>query len=187
MPSGLVRYQKCGDQHFLTFSCYQRRPYLDSTAARERFEQALEQMRSRYRFVVFGYVVMPEHVHLLVNEPRLGVLSRAIQAMKLSVATRRPERPFWQSRYYDFNVFTTAKQMEKLRYLHRNPVARGLVEKPEDWPWSSYRHYATGVEGTVQIESFWTGWKGEHGTIPSQVPTPGNWGTPDEFHREGEI
>ena len=74
--------------------------------------------------------------------------------MKLSVAVRRQECPFWQARYYDFNVFTTAKQVEKLRYMHRNPVARGLVEKPEEWPWSSYRHYATGVEGTVEIESF---------------------------------
>ena len=179
MPSGLVRYQHCGDQHFLTFSCFQRLPYLQSAAAKELFEQALEQMRCRHRFVVFGYVVMPEHLHLLVNEPRLGVLSRAVQAMKLSVATRRQERPFWQPRYYDFNVFTTAKHVEKLRYLHRNPVTRGLVEKPEDWPWSSYRHYAAGAEGTVQIESFWSGWKREHGAILPQVPTPGTWGTPD--------
>ena len=161
MTSGLIRYQECGDLHFLTFSCYQRLPYLDSPAAKELFEQALEQMRSRYRFFVLGYVVMPEHVHLLVNEPKLGVVSRAVQAIKLSVSTRRKERRFWQSRYYDFNVFTTEKRVEKLRYLHRNPVTRGLVEKPEDWPWSSYRHYATGVEGTVEIESMWTARKRE--------------------------
>jgi putative transposase len=179
MTSGLIRYQECGDLHFLTFSCYQRLPYLDSPAAKELFEQALEQMRSRYRFFVLGYVVMPEHVHLLVNEPKLGVVSRAVQAIKLSVSTRRKERRFWQSRYYDFNVFTTEKRVEKLRYLHRNPVTRGLVEKPEDWPWSSYRHYATGVEGTVEIESFWTGWRRESRTLPSQVPTSGTWGTPD--------
>ncbi len=174
MPSRLVRYQQCGDLHFLTFSCYQRLPYLESPGAKELFEQALEQMRSRHRFVVLGYVVMPEHVHLLVNEPGLGVLGRAVQAIKLSVSTRRPERPFWQSRYYDFNVFTTAKRVEKLRYLHRNPVTRGLVAEPEDWPWSSYRHYATGEEGTVEIESFWTGWKREHGTHPSQVRSVGD-------------
>ena len=47
---------------------------------------------------------------------------------------------------------------EKLRYMHRNPVVRGLVEKPVEWPWSNFRYYATGIEGTVEIESFWTGW-----------------------------
>jgi hypothetical protein len=52
--------------------------------------------------------------------------------------------------------------------MHRNPVIRGLVEKPEDCAWSSFRHYATGIEGTVEIESFWTGWRQEHdGTLPS--------------------
>jgi len=43
-----------------------------------------------------------------------------------------------------------------LKYIHRNPVKRGLVERPEDWAWSSFRHYATGVVGTVEIESLWT-------------------------------
>jgi putative transposase len=63
---------------------------------------------------------------------------------------------FWQRRYYDFNIWSEAKRIEKLRYMHRNPVKRGLVEKPEHWPWSSFRHYATGQLGTVEIESSWT-------------------------------
>lgn len=105
---------------------------------------------------VTGYVVMPEHVHLLVSEPLDGTLARALQALKLSVAVQSRERPLWQRRYYDFNVHNKQKRVEKLRYMHRNPVARGLVSKPEDWPWSSFRHYATGLEGTVEIESFWT-------------------------------
>ena len=99
---------------------------------------------------------MPEHVHLLVSEPGKGDLGRAIQALKLSVARRSPQRPFWQARYYDFNVWTAKKTKEKLRYLHRNPVTRGLEARPEDWKWSSYRHYATGERGTVEIESVWT-------------------------------
>jgi len=113
-------------------------------------------MRLRYDFCVFGYVVMPEHIHLLVTEPKKCLLSQAIQALKLSVAVQRSERPFWQSRYYDFNVFTTRKHTEKLRYIHRNPVTRGLVEMKEDWPWSSFRHYLTGEIGTVEIELWWT-------------------------------
>jgi len=176
MPAGLVRYQHCGEMHFLTFSCYRRLPYLGGAEARGLFESALERIRKRYRFVVAGYVVIPEHVHLLVNEPERSSLDRVIKAIKLSVALRSRERPFWQVRYYDFNVFTEAKRVEKLRYMHRNPVKRGLVEKPEDWAWSSFRHYATGIEGTVEIESLWTGWRREHsGTLPG--PKIRTWGT----------
>ena len=64
--------------------------------------------------------------------------------------------PFWQPRYYDFNVYREAKLMEKLDYMHRNPVQRGLVARPEDWTWSSAPHYATGEECGVEIESCWT-------------------------------
>jgi putative transposase len=71
---------------------------------REIFERSLETTRQRYRFIVAGYVVMPEHIHMLVSEPKAALLSRAIQALKLSVAVQRRERPFWQPRYHDFNV-----------------------------------------------------------------------------------
>ncbi len=172
MTRGLVRYQEAGNLHFLTFSCYRRLAHLGHPEVRDLFEDGLERMRRRYGFVVAGYVVMPEHVHLLVSEPRLGALDRAIQAVKLSVTVRQSQRPFWQARYYDFNVWTAEKQTEKLRYMHRNPVVRGLVKKPEEWKWSSFRHYATGHEGTVEIESFWTaarrkgelpdGFRGDH-------------------------
>jgi putative transposase len=156
MPKGLVRYQQCGCFHFISFTCYHRLHHLSTACARELFERSLESMRRRYDFVVCGYVVMPEHVHLLVSEPKKALLSKAIQALKLSVSVQSRERPFWQARYYDFNVHNEEKRVEKLRYMHRNPVKRGLVEKPEDWPWSSFRHYRTGIEGAVEIESFWT-------------------------------
>lgn len=157
MPRNLVRYQATKtDLHFLTFSCHQRRPYFATPASRDLFEQSLESMRLRYGFFVTGYVVMPEHVHLLVSEPPHLPLSRAIQALKLSVAVQLPQRPFWQPRYYDFNVYSEKKTVEKLRYMHRNPVARGLVPKPSDWLWSSFRHYLNGDIGCVEIESEWT-------------------------------
>ena len=156
MTRGLVRYQQSGDFHFITFSCYHRLAYLGRVESRDLFEQSLERMRRKYGCVVAGYVVMPEHVHLLVSEPKMTTLDRAIQTLKLSVTMQQTKRPFWQARYYDFNVFTAEKTTEKLRYMHRNPVVRGLAKKPEDWKWSSFRHYATGLEGTVEIESFWT-------------------------------
>jgi putative transposase len=159
MPSRLVRFQQAGDIHFLTFSCHDRLPYLSSAVARELFELSLEQMRKRYVFHVFGYVIMPEHVHLMVSEPGSGMLDRAIQALKTSVSKQSNQRPFWLARYYDFNVHSEEKRIEKLKYIHRNPVIRGLVARPEDWKWSSFRHYLTGEVGTVEIESFWTAGK----------------------------
>ncbi|HTB98408.1 MAG TPA: transposase [Terracidiphilus sp.] len=159
MPNRLVRYQKCGCFHFLTFSCYRRQPLLNSAAAYGAFENVLESVRLRFGFAVAGYVLMPEHVHLLVGEPARSSLSIAIQVLKQQTSRRlkaRSDTRFWQARYYDFNVWNAEKVTEKLRYMHRNPVVRGLVAKPEEWAWSSYRHYATGNEGTVEIESFWT-------------------------------
>ncbi len=113
-------------------------------------------MRLRYDFAVAGYVVMPEHVHLLVSEPKRAVLSKVLQALKLSVSVQSEQRPFWQARYYDFNVFTPHKRSEKIQYMHNNPVARGLVAEPGRWVWSSYRHYAIGERFIVEIESEWT-------------------------------
>jgi putative transposase len=158
MPWGLKRYQQARDLHFLTFSCYRREPLLASGSARDLVERALERARLGYRFYVTGYVVMPEHVHLLISEPERGTVARALQAMKQSVARRLigDRQHFWQARYYDFNVWTEKKRIEKLRYIHRNPVTRGLVERPEDWRWSSFRHYLTGEAGVVEIESEWT-------------------------------
>jgi putative transposase len=156
MPKGLIRYHRTGDFHFITFSCYHRLPYLGAPTARNVFERSLESMRLRYEFFVAGYVVMPEHVHLLISEPRRVLLAKALQALKLSVSVQSRERPFWQHRYYDFNVYTEAKRVEKLRYMHRNPVTRGLVSQPDQWAWSSFRHWAKGELGTVEIESQWT-------------------------------
>jgi putative transposase len=155
MPSRLHRYQQSHDLHFITFSCYGRQPKLGLPSARMVFERAVEQTRRRYGPWVLGYVVMPEHVHLLLSEPQDRSLATALQALKQSVSrtlSLRGREPFGQPRYYDFNVWTAKKQTEKLKYLHRNPVTRGLVARPEDWPWSSYRHYASGAEGVVEID-----------------------------------
>jgi putative transposase len=153
MPVGLKRIQDRGDLHFVTFSCYDRHPYLADSTAKEAFEFSLERMRRAHGFKVIGYVVMPEHVHLLLSEPPEGTLAKSLQAVKISTARHRSEKPFWQRRYYDFNVYTTAKITEKLGYMHRNPVARGLVGEPEEWKWSSHQFYESGELRTVHIES----------------------------------
>ena len=120
-------------------------------------------MRRRFFMCVYGYVIMPEHVHPLINEPELATLSDAIHYLKLSFAKRLrsrkgtiESRSFWQKRYYDRNVRDGREFSVKLRYLHRNPVKRGLVTEPAEWKWSSFRHYALREVGIVEIESEWT-------------------------------
>jgi putative transposase len=137
MPSNLRRYKQTADLHFITFSCYRRQPKPGSPSVRTQFERSLEQTRCAYGLSVSGYVVMPEHVHLLVTEPEKALLATALQALKQSVSrtlTLRHTQAFWQARYYDFNVRSEKKRVEKLRFMHRNPIVRGLVAKPEDWP-----------------------------------------------------
>ena len=134
-------------------------PLLDRLAAKEIFEAELERVRVWYGCYIAGYVVMPEHIHLLISEPERSKLSVVIQMLKqiTSQNLRAKHLPrFWQVRYYDFPVWSEAKRIEKLRYIHRNPVKRGLVERPGDWKWSSFVHHATGMEGIVEIESQWS-------------------------------
>jgi len=106
---------------------------------------------------------MPEHVHLLIGEPQRATLAEALKSLKQGVSRRLigDAEHFWQERYYDFNIRHHGQFVEKLRYIHRNPVKRGLCEHPEDWEWSSFRHYATGWEGRVEIESEWAARKRE--------------------------
>jgi len=174
MPWSLKRFQEARCLHFITFSCSNREARLNTPRSRDIFEQTLENARQWYGFYVAGYVVMPEHVHLLITEPERAKLSIAVQMLKQNVARQLRELeggPFWLSRYYDFNVWSEPKRIEKLRYIHRNPVSRGLVTSPEQWAWSSFRHYVSGVEGVVEIESQWTTRRREQlGITPQLVP-----------------
>jgi putative transposase len=187
MPSHLKRYY--GDSHLrfldcardfgsgrsrplIASTCYHRQAWLAIPRRRDLFLKVFEQARQRYEFVVVGYVVMPEHVHLLISEAEKGDPSRVVQAIKQGLARhvlrpwrRRRQRAqqslfvagpehVWQKRFYDFNVWSRHKRVEKLRYMHENPVRRGLVLEPEQWEWSSYRSYACGEAGAVKIKQW---------------------------------
>lgn len=147
MPEGLTRIYGFGHLHFLTFSCYRRLPFLNSPDSRDIFLEVLGRVRERHGFKLVGHVVMPEHVHMLVSEPVRGTPSTVLQVIKQDVSrlvqqtSQRRGSPFWQRRFYDFNVWTRKKKVEKLAYMHMNPVKRGLVAHPRDWPWSSYAFY----------------------------------------------
>jgi len=98
------------------------------------------------------------------NAIEWGTRAIALQMLKQTASQQLrlgSTHPFWQPRYYDFNVWSERKRVEKLRYLHRNPVTRGLVAAPEDWAWSSFRHYLTGEASVVEIESRWTAMRRE--------------------------
>src|ERR1700738_770985 len=119
MPSTLKRYQNYGDYHFITFSCHDRRPLL-TPPNRDIVEQELERVRKRFDWKIAAYVVMPEHIHLLTNEPSLCPLSLAIQKLKqqLSICLRPKDLPrFWLPRYYDFNV-NHSPQIHREARLH---------------------------------------------------------------------
>ncbi len=174
MPKGLRRRYGLRHLHFITCSCYRRLPLLASARAKNALVKILGEMRDRYGFALAGYVVMPEHIHLLISEPAKGTPSTVMQVLKQQVSRSlrpKPRKPapsrqlplpfrnaddflpqFWQPRFYDFNVWSQTKFVEKLHYMHMNPVKRGLVAHPRDWPWSSFLFYAKKVSGLVRID-----------------------------------
>jgi putative transposase len=162
-----VTFNEPGHAHELTFSCHQRLPLLSKDRTRQWFIDALDEARHAWRFEVWAYVVMPEHAHLLVLPLDEGYdIASILKAVKQPVArhatdylranapgwlerlkvTRpsgRTEYRFWlQGGGYDRNVTEPRTAWEIVRYFHDNPVRRGLVADPLDWPWSSARCYA---------------------------------------------
>ena len=114
MRRHLQRYYGEGDLHFITFSCYRRLPLLEESSAKNRFLEIFEDVRVHYDFVIIGYVVMPEHVHLLMSEPERCNPSLAMQVLKqrTSRAIHHQQPRLWQLRFYDFNVWTSRKRIE---------------------------------------------------------------------------
>ena len=167
VPRRFKRVYGFGDLHFIAFSCCRRLPLLASAPARDIFVPVLRQVRSEYDFKLVGYVVMPGHVHLLISEPTHGTPSSLLKMLKPRVSRRlrRKPRPSvsptqgsfpfarpaedlpqpWQRRFYDFNVSSRKKRVEKLAYMHGNPVKRGLVEDPKDWRWSNSLYQGRGA------------------------------------------
>ncbi len=144
--------------HCLTFSCFHRGAFLGRDRTRAWFLESLDAARASAGFALWAFVVMPEHVHLLIA-PHEGVrISTILSAIKQPVARRavaflkecdpsglaalldaqpsgRRTHRFWQpGGGYDRNMRSTRDVHEKLRYIHLNPVRRGLVERPEDGP-----------------------------------------------------
>ncbi len=163
-----------GHAHFITFSCYHHLPMLGRDKCKRIVLGHLNMLSRTHQVGVVGYVVMPDHVHALVRPIATGLLSTFIQQWKrmtsdailefLKLGTPQDTTPFadrvrdsagkihvWQKRYYPFNVFTIEKAVEKLEYMHNNPVKAGLVNDPCDWPWSTASHFLKGKPCPVDL------------------------------------
>ena len=165
-----------GHAHELTFSCYKRYPFLMRDRTRGWLGDAIDNAKQKDDFAVWSYVVMPEHVHLLIfprqqqhdvstmmaaiKEP---VGRRAIQYLQrqspqwLTKLTRkrgrRTERLFWQSGGgYDRNIDQPATLWKVIRYIHENPVRRGLSPRAVDWIWSSARWHDSRTAGPIAVD-----------------------------------
>jgi putative transposase len=166
----LKRYERSHDLRFLTFSTYRRVRVFDDPAVADLFARHLERVRQNHRFRLYAWMIMPEHVHLIIW-PRLPAspvrrvlmdLKRVFSRDLLEQVRRRAghllerltapdgEMRVWQAGGgYDRNIYGEEERIEKTNYIHQNPVTRGLVAKPIDWPWSSARWYARQREGAV--------------------------------------
>ena len=167
--------------HFITASTYRRARLFDSDRFRREFVATLTGLRAELSFKVIGYVLMPEHYHALIWPSERADPSRIVQSLKertakfilknlqasrelpwcrrmLAALTLPPtvhlHGPYrvWQRRFYDLNVWSEKKRLEKLNYMHGNPVQRGMVTSPDQWPWSSFRFYFLGEESILPID-----------------------------------
>ena len=153
MPVGLKRYYGKCHLHFITFSCYRRSPLLKTVRARDILVKELGKIRDEIEFHLIGYVVMPEHVHLLISEPKERRSGSAAQLRLPFDEAGEPLRAFWRTRFYYFNMYTKGNLLEKLNYVHANPAIRGLVEHPKDWRWSSWGFYWEAENGLISIDA----------------------------------
>jgi len=164
------------DAHFLTFSCFQRQPFFAGQLAGKWFLDNLVLIKEKCPFDLWGYVLMPEHVHLLIlphddvtirsilSKLKTPVTRQAIRWTKLNAPEflRRMEdrqpggrvtRRFWQrGGGYDRNMRSTRDIHEKLAYIHDNPLRRGLVDNPEEYTLSSARAWQSGIDDPIPID-----------------------------------
>ena len=169
------RYNIPGHAHALTFSCYKRRPFLTSELACSHLADAIQKARDKHRFHLWAYVFMPEHVHLVLWPcTETYVISIIPQTIKQSASRRvllhlrkhspnglsllstgRADRPFcfWQEGGgYDRNITSVRILVETIRYVHDNPVRRGLAQDAVSWPWSSARQWLGTGSGPVPLD-----------------------------------
>ena len=164
------RYFAPGELQFITASTHRRVPLFTSLRFCHEFVRVLNSLRSDFGFSLLGWVLMPEHFHLLIWPRPAESTSRIVQQLKQRTAAfilrtlrENSNQPWcgrtlarlrlpksvhdqsafrvWQRRFYPFGIYSEKKKLEKLSYRHANPAMRGLVSSADQWPWSSFRYY----------------------------------------------
>ncbi|MFQ5862919.1 MAG: transposase [Candidatus Brocadiales bacterium] len=184
----LVRFDFPENIHFITTSCYNRLSLFSSDKMKTTFIQSVKHIRNKYDFKLFGYIIMPEHIHLLLQTQKDKTVSDVMREIKQTCAFnalqilktnntkstleklkrntgRKTERKynFWKPRFYDFNIYSEKKFKEKLDYCHKNPVTRGLVNDPSEWRFYSYRNYFLNDDSIISIDPLETSPPGAQG------------------------
>jgi putative transposase len=167
--------------HFITTSTYRRVPLFLTPAYCQFFVDAVRAVRSKFHFLLLGWVLMPDHFHILVRPGLSESTSDIVKELKqrsafailealrgqqglascrvLLGSLRLPPTVHdqaryrvWQRRFVPFNVYTEKKQLEKLDYMHANPLKRELVSSPSEWPWSSWRFYYLDDRSVLEMD-----------------------------------
>ena len=173
MPN-LKHFDGFGTIRFVTFSCHKRLPLLVDEKDILIFLNYLSEIKDKYEIKLFSYVIMPEHIHLVMlpkDTDKLGLIIGKLKSLSAREILGRwqsinhsilgdlrvlrdgmSKHAFWQKRCFDFNCRTRESAIEKINYCHKNPVTRGLVKNPEDWRWSSYKWYLNKKPGIIEID-----------------------------------
>jgi putative transposase len=169
-------FNKPGHIHFLTFSCYQRLPFFKSDRTKEWLVEAIAKAIDKHKFALSAYVIMPEHAHLLIQPQTLNYdIAAILKGIKQPVARKakrflEEENPVWLKKLmvksgnrevfrfwqagpgYDRNIRDERELLEKIRYIHNNPVKNGLAATPDDWVWSSASWYLDRRGGKITVD-----------------------------------
>ena len=152
--------------HYVTFSCYRRRNLLDHPSPRKIVIEALSEQLIRLDGRCLGFVIMPNHVHVILWFPAVGKISELMKQWKRTSSYRLNKQlreipayasllgendPVWQPHFYDFTIGNENLIQVKIDYMHNNPVVAGLVTKAEEWTDSSARYYLLGEQSAVPM------------------------------------
>lgn len=177
---GLPRFHIAGHTYYITTVVYNRLPIFTRSSFVIPLLDSLNFYRYKQSFKILGYVVMPDHMHLMIwpydkatpsdimRDYKEFTSKRIVRQAEVEGAeawltafrtageeTRRANSKVWQDSYWDVNVYSEHVLRQKLTYIHRNPVRAGLVEKPEAYPYSSYRNYEYGEEWLIEVDQEW--------------------------------